>query len=94
MTYKSKGLTRETPEVFLEVSQELADEYKLRDGTLVRLQSPYGKVEVRTVVTDRVYGKEVYLPMNDSGDAALTYFQVQLPIKTRQHQLTKKRKRN
>lgn len=71
MTYKSKGLTRETPEVFLEVSHELAEERKLKDGTLVRLQSPYGKVEVRTIVTDRVYGKEVYLPMNDSGDAAI-----------------------
>ena len=71
MTYQSEGLTHETPEVFLEVSHELAEERGLKDGTLVRLQSPYGKVELKTIVTDRVFGKEVYLPMNDQGDGAI-----------------------
>ncbi|KAA1042539.1 formate dehydrogenase subunit alpha [Macrococcus equipercicus] len=71
MTYKVAGLTSETPETFLEVSHELAAERRIEDGTLVRLQSPYGKVDVKALVTDRVYGKEVYLPMNDSGDAAI-----------------------
>ncbi|TDM03589.1 formate dehydrogenase subunit alpha [Macrococcus hajekii] len=71
MTYKVEGLVLEAPNAFLEVSHELAAERGLEDGTLVRLQSPYGKVDVKTVITDRVYGKEVYLPMNDSGDAAI-----------------------
>lgn len=71
MTYKVEGLVLETPGAFLEVSHELAAERGLEDGTLVRLQSPYGRVDVKTIVTDRVYGKEVYLPMNDSGDAAI-----------------------
>lgn len=71
MTYQVEGLAMETPEAFLEISQELADEKGIFTGNLVRLQSPYGQVDVRVLVTDRVYGKQVYLPMNDSGDAAI-----------------------
>lgn len=71
LTYKSEGITSKTPETFLEVSPELAEERGLKDGTLVRLTSPYGNLKVRCVVTDRVQGKEVYLPMNDQGDAAI-----------------------
>ncbi|WP_191561529.1 formate dehydrogenase subunit alpha [Metabacillus idriensis] len=71
MTYKSKGITSKTPNVFLEVSSALAAERGLKDGTLVRLISPYGKVKVQCLITDRVKGKEVYLPMNDSGEAAI-----------------------
>lgn len=71
LTYKSKGISSKTPSVFLEVSPELARERGIMDGTLVRLTSPYGNVKVRCVVTDRVQGKEVYLPMNDSGEAAI-----------------------
>jgi formate dehydrogenase major subunit len=71
MTYKSKGISLKTPEVFLEVSPELAEERGLKDGTLVRLTSPYGNVKVKCHITDRVKGKEVYLPMNDRGEAAI-----------------------
>ncbi|MFG6495126.1 formate dehydrogenase subunit alpha [Fictibacillus sp. UD] len=71
MTYQSKGITSKTPNTFLEVSHELAIERGLKDGTLVRLSSPYGSVKVHCLITDRVKGKEVYLPMNDSGEAAI-----------------------
>lgn len=71
MTYQSKGITSKTPNTFLEVSHELAKERGLKDGTLVRLSSPYGSVKVQCLITDRVKGKEVYLPMNDSGEAAI-----------------------
>ncbi len=71
MTYKSEGITSKTPSVFLEVSPELAEERGLKNGTLVRLSSPYGNVKVKCHITDRVSGKEVYLPMNDSGNAAI-----------------------
>lgn len=73
LTYKSKGITEKTPEVFLEVSPELAEERGLRDGTLVRLTSPFGSVKVKCTITDRVKGHEVYLPMNDNGDGAVNY---------------------
>ncbi|WP_147804377.1 formate dehydrogenase subunit alpha [Alkalicoccus halolimnae] len=71
MTYKSDGITSKTPGNFLEVSPELAEERGLESGTLVRLTSPYGVVKVSCLVTDRVKGKEVYLPMNDSGEGAI-----------------------
>ncbi len=71
MTYKAKGITSKTPNVFLEVSPELAEERGLKNGFLVRLTSPYGNVKVRCHITDRVKGKEVYLPLNDNGDAAI-----------------------
>ncbi len=73
MTYKSKAISRKTPKEFLEVSPELAQERGLEDGTKVKLTSPYGHVIVRCLVTDRVKGKEVYLPMNTSGEGAINY---------------------
>jgi formate dehydrogenase major subunit len=71
MTYQSKGITSKTPRAWLEVSHELAAERGIKDGTLVRLSSPYGNVKVHCLITDRVKGKEVYLPMNDQGEAAI-----------------------
>lgn len=71
LTYRSKGISSKTPSVFLEVSPELAKERRLTSGTEVRLISPYGQVVVSCHVTDRVKGKEVYLPMNDTGNAAI-----------------------
>lgn len=71
LTYKSKGISEKTPKVFLEISPELAAERGIQDGTLVRLTSPFGNVKVKCLITDRVKGKEVYLPMNDSGEAAI-----------------------
>ncbi|WP_408606684.1 formate dehydrogenase subunit alpha [Domibacillus epiphyticus] len=73
MTYKSEGITSKTPSVFLEVSPELAAERGLENGTLVRLTSPYGSVKVECHITDRVRGKEVYLPMNDPDEGAINY---------------------
>jgi len=64
MTNKSKGIQYKVPEVFVEVPTALAKERGVKDGSLVRLVSPYGSVKVRAVVTDRVQGKELFLPMN------------------------------
>lgn len=64
LTEKSKGISYKLPEVFLEVSPELAAERGVESGSLVRLSSPYGSVKVKVLVTDRVQGKTVYLPMH------------------------------
>ena len=50
----------------MEVSPELAEERGLQSGTWVRLISRYGQVRVRALVTDRVKGHELYMPMNSS----------------------------
>jgi len=66
MTYKSPGIREKVPDTFVEVSPELAKERGLSSGTLVQLISRYGKLRVRALVTDRVQGKELYMPMNSS----------------------------
>lgn len=64
MTNKSKGIQYKVPNVFVEVPPALAEERGVKDGSLVRLVSPYGAIKLRAVVTDRVQGKELYVPMN------------------------------
>ncbi|MGY4691607.1 formate dehydrogenase subunit alpha [Salibacterium sp. K-3] len=64
MTNKAEGIKHKAPNPWLEVSHELAKDRGIQTGALVRLESPYGKVKVRVLVTDRVQGRELYLPMN------------------------------
>jgi formate dehydrogenase major subunit len=64
MTDRIAGIKAITPGTFLEVSPELATERGLQTGTLVRLESPYGYVRVNVLVTGRVQGKQMYMPMN------------------------------
>ena len=66
MTYRSHGISKMTPTNFIEVSPELAVERGLQTGDLVQLISPQGKVKVRVEVTDRVHGKQLYMPMNST----------------------------
>ncbi|MCM3727040.1 formate dehydrogenase subunit alpha [Neobacillus cucumis] len=66
LTQKSKGLNYKFPKVFVEVSPELAEERGVKDGSLVRLVSPYGAIRLPVLVTDRVTGKTVYVPMHSS----------------------------
>jgi formate dehydrogenase major subunit len=64
MTYRTEGIREKTPCTFVEVSPELAMERGIQTGSWVRLISRYGKVRVQAVITDRVHGKELYMPMN------------------------------
>jgi len=66
MTKKSAGIVAKVPELFVEVSPELAQERGIENGTWVRLVSRRSAVKVKALVTNRVRGKELYLPMNDS----------------------------
>ncbi len=64
MTYRTEGIREKTPCTFVEVSPELAETRGLHTGSWVQLTSRYGKVRVQAVVTDRVTGHELYMPMN------------------------------
>ena len=66
MTYRSEGIRQKAPDTFVEVSPELAEERGIQSGTWVQLTSRYGQVRVRALVTDRVQGKELYMPMNST----------------------------
>jgi formate dehydrogenase major subunit len=64
MTYQSPGVKAMTPRTFVEVSPELAKERGITTGRHVQLRSPYGRVRVQVLVSDRVSGKQLYMPMN------------------------------
>jgi formate dehydrogenase major subunit len=64
LTYRTEGIREKTPDTFVEVSPELAAEREIQSGNWVQLTSRYGRVRVRALVTDRVHGKELYMPMN------------------------------
>ncbi|HEY5213293.1 MAG TPA: formate dehydrogenase subunit alpha [Acidobacteriaceae bacterium] len=63
MTFRVPGVMEITPENFVEVSPELASERGLESGRWVHLESPYGRVRVQALVTDRVAGKQMYMGM-------------------------------
>jgi len=66
LTYRVSGIQERTPDTFVEVSPDLAQERGIQSGTWVQLVSRYGQVRVRALVTDRVHGRELYMPMNSS----------------------------
>src|SRR5882724_10451075 len=66
LTYRSAGIREKTPDTFVEVSPDLAAERGIESGSWVQLVSRYGQVRVRALVTDRVRGKELYMPMNSA----------------------------
>jgi len=66
LTYRVKGIQEKTPDTFVEISPELARERGVQSGSWVQLTSRYGKVRVRALVTERVRGHELYMPMNST----------------------------
>ena len=64
LTYRTEGIRQKTPDTFVEVSPELAEQRGLQNGSWVQVVSRYGQVRVRALVTDRVSGNELYMPMN------------------------------
>lgn len=64
LTNKSTGIQSKVPEIFVEVSPELAKERGVESGSIVRLVSPYGALRLPALVTDRVKKNELFLPMN------------------------------
>jgi len=64
MTYQTEGIREKTPCTFVEFSPELATERGIQTGSWVQLVSRYGKVRAQVVITTRVQGKELYMPMN------------------------------
>lgn len=68
MTARVPGIDKKIPSSFVEVSPELARDRGIVDGTLVRIASPYGRVKLRAVVTDRVKGNQIYIPQLSAKD--------------------------
>ncbi|MGJ5817569.1 formate dehydrogenase subunit alpha [Paludibaculum fermentans] len=66
LTYRSPGIAARTPDTFIEISPDLASERGIQSGSLVQLVSRRGKLRARALVTNRVHGKELYMPMNST----------------------------
>ena len=66
MTYRVNGIKEKAPDTWIEISPELAAERKIETGRWVELTSRHGRVRVRALVTERVHGNQLYLPMNSS----------------------------
>ncbi len=64
LTNKSDGIQLKVPEIFVEVSPELAKERGVLSGSIVRLISPFGALKLPALVTGRVKKNELFLPMN------------------------------
>jgi formate dehydrogenase major subunit len=64
MTYRTTGIKAMTPNTFVEVSPELAAERGITSGRHVQLASAYGRVRVQVLVSDRVSGNQLYMPLN------------------------------
>jgi formate dehydrogenase major subunit len=69
MTYRTEGIREKTPCTFVEVSPQLAGERGIQTGSWVQLTSRYGKVRAQAVITARVQGRELYMPMNSTDEA-------------------------
>jgi formate dehydrogenase major subunit len=63
MTTRVPGIHEETPERYLEISEDLAQERNIASGRWVRVTSRHGTLVIKVLVTSRVFGKQVYLPL-------------------------------
>jgi formate dehydrogenase major subunit len=63
MTYRVNGIREETPERYIEISPELAQERGVESGRWVRITSRHGSIRIKALVTSRVKGHQVYIPL-------------------------------
>ncbi len=66
MTYRTEGIREKTPCIFIEISPELAQQRGVQTGSWVELTSRHGQVKAQALVTSRVQGNQLYMPMNSS----------------------------
>ncbi len=69
MSYRVPGIKEITPDIFLEVSPELAKDRGLESGQFVKIENKYGQLKLRVLITGRVQGKQMYLPMISTSEA-------------------------
>jgi len=63
MTNRVEGIHQETPERYLEISPELAKARKIATGQWLRVESRWGALKVKALITDRVSSNQVFLPL-------------------------------
>jgi len=69
LTDRSEGLKSKLPRNFVELSPDLAIEYGVEDGTMVRLISRRGAIRLPALINPSMQGRILYMPMRDSVNA-------------------------
>jgi formate dehydrogenase major subunit len=62
MTNRVPGIHEQTPERYMEISEDLARERNLESGRWVRVTSRHGSLKIKVLITQRVFGNQVYMP--------------------------------
>ena len=57
------------PHAFVEISPELAQDRDIHEGAEIKLISESGEATLLAHITDRVKGKEIYIPLNNDAMA-------------------------
>jgi formate dehydrogenase major subunit len=71
MTLRVPGIQQETPERWLEVSPELAKANNLTTGQWVEIASRRDAIRIQVLITDRVQGNQLFVPLNTTGGHAV-----------------------
>ncbi|MGA1846653.1 formate dehydrogenase subunit alpha [Deferribacter abyssi] len=67
-TRSNKYLAELQPEMFAEINLKTANDYGIRDGEMIWIESPNGgRIKVKAKVTDRVDEKTIFLPFHFGG---------------------------
>jgi formate dehydrogenase major subunit len=69
-TGQGPRINSEVPHWFIEIGRDLAKQRDIADGDWLRVISRRGAIKVRALVTDRVHGNELYLPIHHEKPAA------------------------
>ncbi|MGX0677566.1 putative molibdopterin-dependent oxidoreductase YjgC [Staphylococcus capitis] len=65
MTYQTEMIRYKVPHPFVEISPELAQDRDIHEGAEIKLISETGEATLVAHITDRVKGKEIYIPLNN-----------------------------
>lgn len=70
MTGKTEEIMEIAGKSYVEISPEAANELGVEDGELIELSSRRGTIKTTAIVTDRVYGNNMYMPFHYADGAA------------------------
>ncbi|MFH8086655.1 MAG: formate dehydrogenase subunit alpha [Candidatus Aenigmatarchaeota archaeon] len=54
MTRKVDSLNKLKPDAYVEISKEDAEELKIKDGEIIKISSPFGEIEIKAKISNRV----------------------------------------
>ncbi len=71
LTWKSEGISRLVPEVYVEISPEAAKKKGLNTGDKIVVKSRVGRAVATVMVSDRVLGNRLYMGLHGQGEDAV-----------------------